>query len=167
MGKKGGRNFKLGIEALNNIIKTGERPNIKAVALKMGKNISYLNRRAYIWQKKLVKIIEMADSKWKQKGGKWRRLFNQILNQYIQKGLRPQIRTICDDIGYSPTNIITGPFPWQRTVKNNIINAEKYWLKHGGSDATKCKIALIQIIKEGKNPTRINVAQKAGFGQSF
>ena len=165
--KKGGRNFKLGIEALNNIIKTGERPNIKAVALKMGKNISYLNRRAYIWQKKLVKIIEMADSKWKQKGGKWRRLFNQILNQYIQKGLRPQIRTICDDIGYSPTNIITGPFPWQRTVKNNIINAEKYWLKHGGSDATKCKIALIQIIKEGKNPTRINVAQKAGFGQSF
>lgn len=165
--KKGGYDFELGIEALKDITKTGERPNIKAVALKIGKNPSYFNRKSYIWQKRLVTIIERADYKWKKKGGKWRRLFNESLNEYIQKGLRPQINTICDDIGYSPTNIIKDSFHWQRTIKRNIINAEKYWLKHGGSAATKCKIALIQIIKEEKNPTRINVAQKAGFGQSF
>ncbi len=165
--KKGGNAFKLGIEELKNITISGERPSIKTIALKMGKNPSYLHKKSYIWQKRLIKNIERADYQWKQKGGKYRRLFNKILNEHIQKGIRPQINTICDEINYSSTNILKPHFFWQRTIKNNIINAEKYWLKHGGSNAIKCKRALIQIIKEGGNLNRINVAKKAGFGQSF
>lgn len=165
--KNGGNAFKLGIEALKNITISGERPSIKTIALKMGKNPSYLHKKSYIWQKRLIKNIERADYQWKQKGGKYRRLFNKILNEYIQKGIRPQINTICDEINYNSTNILKPHFFWQRTIKNNIINAEKYWLTHGGSNATKCKIALIQIVKEGKKPTQNNVLKKAGFGSSF
>ncbi|MFX4218561.1 hypothetical protein ACOL3B_06620 [Aliarcobacter butzleri] len=165
--KKGGHDFKLGIEALKNVTKTGERPSVKAIVLEMGKNISYLNRKAYIWQKKLVKIIQIAEYKWKLKGGKWRKLFNNKLNEYTEKGIRPHIKIICEDLGYDSTNITNGPLIWQRIVKTNIINAEKYWLNHGGLNAIKCKKALIQIVKKGKIPTPANVAKKAGFGESF
>lgn len=165
--KKGGHDFKLGIEALKTVTKTGERPSIKVIVLKMGKNISYLNRRAYTWQKKLVKIIQIAEYKWKLKGGKWRKLFNNKLNEYTEKGIRPHIKIICDDLGYDSTNITNGPLIWQRIVKTNIINAEIYWLNHGGLNAIKCKKALTQIIKKGKIPTPANVAKKAGFGESF
>lgn len=165
--KNGGYDFKLGIEALKDITKTGERPNIKAVALKMGKHPSYLNKKYYIWQKKLVNIIHKADYKWKRKGGKWRKLFNNLLYKYKKEGLRPQIKVICDEVGYCTTNIMKGLFPWQLTVKNNIINAEKDWMKYGGADSIKCKKALISIIKNEKNPSTTMVAKKAGFGYSF
>jgi hypothetical protein len=165
--RNGGQDFKVGIEVLKNIIKSGERPNIKAVALKMGKRASYFNRKTYNWQKKLVKIIQKAEDKWKKNGGKWRKLFNETIDKYAKEGLRPQISVICDEIGYTTSNISNGTFLWQLIVQNKIINAEKNWIKHGGSDAIKCKKALITIVKEGKNPTPSLVAQKAGFGHAF
>ena len=165
--KNGGRDFKAGMDALKDIVKSGERPSIKAIVIKMGKIISYFNDRTYTWQSKLVKIIQKAEDKWKTKGGKWRKLFNESIDKYYTEGLRPRINVICDEVGYGSSNIVSGTLLWQLTVRNKIINAEKNWLKLGGLSAIMCRKALIDIIKDGKNPSPNLVAQKAGFGYAF
>ena len=165
----GGYEAKLAYKILQVMLNEGKRPTHKALALQMNKDKNYFNkdRLTYPWKQKIVQTIKEYDYEWQRYGGKWAVVIKLTLKHYIYIGKRPQTKTICDDVGYSPTNIEKAQFPWQISLKKMIKDTDFEWQQHGGNNFKKCNKALKSILANNQIPTPANVSKKAGLNSEY
>lgn len=165
----GGLDARTSLDFLKKMIKNGERPIKKDIAIGINKYQNFLssNRLAYPWQIRLANAIDKADKKWQRKGGKELKVINKILDKYIKNQERPYLNTICTEAGYAATNIEKPNYPWQLDIKTKIKAADRKWQKEGGIDGIQCRTAFKQLVKEQVDITPRIVSKKAGFNSEF
>jgi hypothetical protein len=162
--KNGGADYKKCKKALKDTIQKGELPTKYGVANKAGFNEGYFSNTNTPWKIKLIKEIEKAVLKWKDKGGIEIKRLRKALKNIQKRGEEPTISKVCVEAPYMQKNLKQPKFKWQKTIVDEINNAKKEFDKGiNNKIAIKCLEALQDILDAGELPTKTKVALQAGY----